>query len=297
MAETARLSDAAHGGAGPAGDAAGQHIVDTLIEERAPHLAHSFWWPLLNPVLKLILGYRRAREMADALAPLSGLGAIEHVSALLHLDTRVTGLPHIPRAGRCILICNHPTGIADGIALDDVVRPVRPDLCYFANADAHRVCEGLIDVAIPVAWPKAKRTLEATKRTLRLARRALEAERPVAIFAAGAMSRRIDGRMQDPEWEHSAVALARKYDAPAVPVHIAGPYSFLFHFFDRFSAELRDITLFHELLNKAGGTYSITIGAPFRPAASETGNAELTRRLKSYVEGVLPDSPDIAFVP
>lgn len=272
-----------------------KHIVDVLIEERAPRLARSMFWPILNPLLKQLLGYRRAREMADALASLSGQAALDHVSRLLHLNTQAQGLAHIPRQGRCILVVNHPTGIADGIALDDVARPIRPDLCYFANADAHRVCPGLIDLAIPVAWPKAKRTLKATKRTVRLARDALSAERPIAIFAAGAMSRHIAGRLQDPEWEHSAIALARKYDAPVLPVHIAGPNSFLFHVFDRFSAELRDITLFHELLNKAGGDYWVTIGPPFRPGDVDGGNAALTRQLKDYVERVLPVSPDTPF--
>ena len=274
-----------------------KHIVDVLIEERAPRLAKSFWWPILNPVLRALLNYRRAREMADSIAPMSGEAALRHVSELLQLNTQASGVAHVPVQGRCILITNHPTGIADGIALDDVVRPVRSDLCYFANADGHRICPGLIDVAIPVDWPKEKRTLTSVKRTLELARRALEQERPIAIFAAGAMSRRIAGRLRDPEWEHSAVALARKYRTPIVPVHIEGPHSFFFHAFDRFSEELRDITLFHEFLNKAHGAYRLTFGPPFRPEQAKAGNVELTKALKGYVEDILPASPDKAFSP
>lgn len=272
-----------------------KHIVDALIEERAPRLAQSMLWPVLNPVLRLVLGYGRARAMADALAPLSGKDAFDTVSRLLHLNVETRGLSHIPRQGRCILIVNHPTGIADGIALYDVVQPIRPDLCYLANADAHRVCAGLIDLVVPVAWPKDKRTMQDTKRTVTMARDALNAESPIVIFAAGGMSRYIDGRLQDPEWEHSAITLACKYDAPIIPIHIAGPSSVLFHFFGRFSQELRDITLFHELLNKAGGDYTLTIGPVIPHGTLDHGDTEVTQRLKDYVEGVLPFSPEASF--
>jgi putative hemolysin len=269
-----------------------QHIVDALIEERAPRLSGGPFWPLIGPPLRALLGYAKARAMADAISPMGGVDALRHVSALLSLQVTMRGLEHVPREGRCILITNHPTGIADGIALFDAVHARRPDLCFFANSDALRVCRGLTEVLIPVAWPPETRTLEATKQTLRMARAALDAGRAIAIFAAGRMTRRIDGVMQDPPWEHSAVALARKHAAPLVPLHISGPYPVLFHVFDRISKELRDITLFHELLNKTGGAYQLTFGAPLAPNALEGGSADVTERLKAYVERDLPRDPE-----
>ena len=49
-----------------------QHIVDTLIEERCPQLRSSWSWPLVRPVLYKMLGYSRAREMADTIMQLNG---------------------------------------------------------------------------------------------------------------------------------------------------------------------------------------------------------------------------------
>jgi len=271
------------------------HIVDVLIEERAPRLAGGPFWPLISPVLRALLGYAKARTMADAIAPMTGGEALEHVSALLSLQVTARGLEQVPGEGRCIVITNHPTGIADGIALYDALIARRPDLCFFANADALRVCPGLSDVLIPVAWPPETRTLQSTKQTLRMARAALQADRAIAIFAAGAMARQLDGMMQDPPWEHSAVALARKHAAPLIPLHMSGPYPRLFHLFDRVSTELRDITLFHELLNKTGGDYQLTFGAPLAPDALEGSSAELTERVKAYVERDLPRDPHVRF--
>ena len=276
----------------PKAGGAGKHIVDVLIEERAPRLASGPWWPVLGPVLRALLDYRKARIMADAIAQLSGSAALEHVSKLLRLNVRTRGLERLPRAGRCIIAANHPTGVADGVAVYDAVHPIRPDVCFFANADAHRVCPGFNDVLIPVAWPAEKRTLQSTKVTVRMAREALEQERAVVIFPAGAIAKRIKGVIQDPDWEHSAVALARKHEAPILPASVSGPFPFLFHLFAKLSSELRDITLFHELLNKVEGDYRLTFGAPIDARAVQGDSEAVTIRLKDYVERVLPESPD-----
>ena len=136
------------------------HIVDVLIAERAPRLARSPAWPLLRPLLYAVLDYGKARRMADAIAPMSGSEALAFVSRLLSLRVTATGVQQIPTTGRCVVICNHPTGIADGVAVYDALKAVRPDICFYANADAQRVCPRFEDVLIPVEWVEAKRTRE-----------------------------------------------------------------------------------------------------------------------------------------
>jgi len=274
----------------------GDHIIDVLIAERAPRLAASPAWPILRPTLYAILDYAKARRMADAIQPLPGRAGLEHVSKLLSVKVTAAGLARIPRTGRAIVVCNHPTGIADGVAVYDALKGVRPDLCFYANSDAHRVSPGLIDVLIPVEWVEAKRTRERTRETLMLTREAMEAERCLVIFPAGRLARhQPNGKLADPPWAPSAVSLARKYETPVIPMHIAGPWSGLFHFFDRFSGELRDMTLFHELLNKQGRAFSLTVGQPIGPEALDGEPAEAIARLKAYVEAVLPIEPDRPF--
>ncbi|MFA7647992.1 MAG: 1-acyl-sn-glycerol-3-phosphate acyltransferase [Phenylobacterium sp.] len=272
------------------------HIVDVLIEERAPTLSASPGWPLLRPALYNLLHYRKARRMADHIAPLPGRAALDHVSAELSLKVEALGLERLPDAGRIVLIANHPTGIADGVALFDAVKARRQDICFYANADAHRVCGGLGEVLIPVEWVEAKRTRERTRLTLQMTREAMEAERALAIFPAGRLARRApDGTLADPPWMTTALSVARKYDAQVVPVHVAGPWSTLFHLFNRLSAELRDITLFHELLNKQGRRFSLIFGPPIPPGVLDPDAGKATLELKRYVERVLPNEPDRPF--
>jgi len=271
---------------------AASHIVDALIEERAPHFVASPAWPLMRPALYALLGYRQARRLANDVAHLGGRAAFEHLSALLALRTEASGLERIPRQGRLMIVCNHPASVADGVAVYDLLKAIRPDLCFFANADIFRVCPALDEMMIPVEWADGKRTRERTRHTLQRAKEAFEAERAVMIFPAGQLARRKNGRLTDEAWAPSALSLARRYNAPVAPMHLAGPSSTLFHIFDRISTELRDVTLFHELLNKRHARYRLRVGPLVSPAALDPDAAVATAAMKAYVEQVLPAELD-----
>ena len=257
------------------------HIVDVLIAERAPRLSGGPAWPLLRPVLYRLLDYAKARRMADAIAIMPGRAALNHVSELLALKVAIHALDRLPRQGRLVVVCNHPTGIADGVAVYDALKTVRPDICFYANADAHRVSPQFGEVLIPVEWVEEKRTRDRTRLTLQLTREVMEAERCLVIFPAGRLARRQpDGTLSDPEWMSSAVSIARRYQAPMLPIHVTGPWS----------------TLFHELLNKRGRPFSLTVGPVIAPDLLEGDAGEVTQRLKTYVERGLPADPDRPFI-
>lgn len=272
------------------------HIVDVLIEERAPKLSGSAAWPVVRPLLYALLGYDKARAMADAIAPMGGQAALDFVSDLLGLDVEVGGLKHLPREGRLVIVGNHPTGIADGVAVYDALKGVRPDIIFYANSDAHRVCSRFDETLIPVEWVAAKRTRDRTRLTLTMTREVMEAGRALMVFPAGKLARQgPHGVLTDPVWMPTAISVAVKYEAPIIPVHVEGPWATLFHFFDRFSPELRDITLFHELLNKTGRRFRITIGKPIPPDRLDADAAVASAAIKAYVERSLPFEPDRPF--
>jgi len=272
------------------------HICDVLIAERAPRLTRSFAWPVVRPFLNGLLDYRAARRMADGIANLSGRATFDYMSDLLDLKVSTLNLDRIPPAGRCIIVCNHPTGVADGVAVYDAIKTRRSDAIFFANADALRVSPRLNETLIPVEWVVDKRTRDKTRATLDAARAAFEAERCVVMFPAGRLARVAkDGSLTDPDWAPTAASMARKYGAPIVPIHVAGPTSKLFHLFDRISPELRDITLFHELLNKRKKAFHLKVGKPIPPMRLDIDAARATYGLKAFTERVLPSQPDAEF--
>ena len=280
----------------------GEHIVDVLIAERAPRLRASPAWPVIKPVLYRMLGYDNARAMADAIAPMGGYQAMDYASQLLHLDVTVTDADRIPPKGKVCIIANHPTGLADGVAVYDAFKAARPDVMFFANSDAHRINPRLSEIFIPVEWVPGKRTRERTRRTLQLANEAFEAGRALVIFPAGAISTPDKNkRLTDPAWQTTAVSLARKHECPVLPVHVAGPASRLFNGFHAasktlpLSKELRDITLFQELLNKTGERFDLIIGPLIPPSTFVGDAAKTTVALKRYIERDLPERPDQPF--
>jgi putative hemolysin len=233
------------------------------------------------------LGYDRAVAMADALADLPGDETLAYVSRLLALKVSVRGIEHLAARGPVIVVANHPTGIADGLALYDAVIGVRPDVIFYANADALRVSRGLAQTVVPVEWVEAKRTREKTRHTLAVTKAALEAGRALAVFPAGRIARLERGVLTDPPWAATPLTLARRHGAPIVPVHVSGPASYLFRLLDKVSVELRDITLFYEMLNKTGGRFDLIFG----PAIAPDALPETIGALKHYIERVLPKDP------
>ena len=272
------------------------HICDVLIAERAPRLTGSLFWPVVRPAFYKLLNYRQAVRMADAVRPLTGAEALDYMSDLMDLKVSVMNPERIPASGRCVVVANHPTGIADGIAVFDAIRRRRADAVFFANADALRVSPRLGEAVIPVEWVVEKRTREKTRATLQAAKEAFEADRCVVMFPAGRLARVArDGSVTDPEWAPTAASLARKYAAPVVPIHVAGPTSTLFHLFDRISPELRDITLFHELLNKRRKPFQLKVGKPIPPSRIDIDAVKATYGMKAFTERVLPSQPDAEF--
>jgi putative hemolysin len=271
---------------------AGPHIIDTLIAERAPKLCGSPAWPLARGPLHALLSYGKARALAEAVAPMGGREALDYVSGLLSIDITVRGLDNLPAKGAALVLCNHPTGIADGVAVYDALKARRPDILFYANADALRVCPRLGEALIPVEWVEAKRTLAHTRGVLERTRAALKAGQALVIFPAGRLATKVRGRLTDKPWQASAVSIARWSGAPIVPMHLTGPWSTLFHLFDGRFQELRDITLFHEMLNKRGRRFSLIVGKPISAGALDPDAAMAAGALKHFVERVLPTNPD-----
>jgi putative hemolysin len=274
-----------------------QHIVDQLIAERGEKLVNSRHWPLIKPALYKMLRYREAVRMADDLAPLSGPGAMDYVSRLLSLDLDIAGLENIPRKGAFIITANHPTGIADGVAVYDALKTVRPDIAIFTNRDAIRINPRFSDFLIPVEWREELRDRTKMKETLRLTSRAFAEGRAVVIFPSGRIAFWHDGGLKERPWQTSAITLARKQGLPVLPVNVGARNSWLFYWFANSGfIELRDMTVFHELLNKRGKTFRIRFGPLIPHERIAAGDAaEVTTQLQEHCAERLAADPNAVF--
>ncbi|MFQ5622150.1 MAG: lysophospholipid acyltransferase family protein [Paracoccaceae bacterium] len=240
-----------------------RQIIDTLIAERAPWITRrDAKVRVARSVLYRLLGYERTVAIAETLRPMDAHGVMSALARTIACRVSASGLEHVPRSGAAMIVCNHPTGIADGIVLYSLIAAVRRDLFIFANRDALRVLPQLEALIDPVEWREEKRDHRSNRETVVYARRAFEAGRAAIVFPSGRLAKRRGLRLHERPWMPAAAALARRFDLPVVPLHISARNSALFYLFDLLHPSLRDITLFHEVLNKARTPYSITVGRP-----------------------------------
>jgi len=263
------------------------HIIEQLIAERAQKLMkRQQVWRFIRPALYKALGYEKAVAMADTMAELNGWDSFAHVSDMLNLPPLVSGLEHVPKSGKVMIISNHPTGLADGVFVYDALKARRRDHMFMANADSVRVAPNCTDVIIPVEWVVEKRTAAKARSVLKALKNAINNERAVVIFPSGVLAKMTWRGLRDKPWNPTAVSVARKNNVPIIPLRINARNSAMYYLFALLNNELRDITLFHELFNKSGSSPELTFGPAIDPASLPKGSAQATQAVRDIVEAL-----------
>lgn len=265
------------------------NIIDTLIRERAVKLSQSKLWPFYRFFLYRLLDYKKAVTLVETAGDWPAHKAWQHVSDLLSLTVETTGLENLPANGSFILAINHPSGIADGIAVYDAIHAKRPDMMFFANQDVIRLNEKLDELIIPVEWVEERKSRAKTRETLVVTTRAFKEGKAIILFPSGRLAYMDHGRtLTERPWMNSVAALAKKYKCPIIPANLQNRNSWLYYWLAGLNTELRDITLFHELMNKKGQTYKFDIGAPILPDELPEDNTVATTALRKHVVHDVP---------
>ncbi len=247
--------------------------IDPLIFERAPWLARKRHAPL-RALLYGMLDYSHTIASASAVREMTTPDLMAYAASLIARDVEVTGLEHLPRTGPALVLANHPTGIADGVIVYHALKALRPDLYIYTNRDILRIFPQMADMIAPVEWRPEKRSMSKTRETMDFTRKAIGDGRLGVIFPSGRLAKRHGLRLYERPWMASAAMIARKFDLPVIPLHIRARNSAMFYIFDAIHPTLRDITLFHELLNKDRQPFRLTMGRPI-PAASLNPKSEI----------------------
>ena len=256
--------------------------IDPLIAERAKWLFRgTAGTEVARRLLDRALGYERTLEIAGRYRDLPTPEIMADIADLICRDVEVRGLERVPKSGAAMIVANHPTGIADGIVMWHALRRRRPDAFFYANSDILRVLPQMDSMIAPVEWRLDKRTHGKTRETMAYTRAAIEDGRIGVIFPAGRLAKRRGLRLHEREWMASAAMIARKFDLDVIPVNIRARNSWIFYLFDLLHPSLRDITLFHETLNKDRQPYRVTVGRPVPAAKLSPNSAEAIEELKS----------------
>lgn len=241
--------------------------IDHLIEERAEWLsADRLHARVGRSVLDNLLSYENTLTLAEEMQDWPSKKIMDRMGRLLAQRVTCTGLDNVPGSGPALIVANHPTGIADGIVLHRLLAAKRPDAYFFANSDILRVFPQMEDMIAAVEWRIDRRSHSKTRATMAYTKQAVREGRIGVIFPSGRLAKRRGLRLYERPWMSSPVTFARKFDLPIIPIRMEARNSALFYLFDRIHPSLRDITLFHETLNKHRQPFHVQIGAPILAA-------------------------------
>lgn len=219
------------------------------------------------------LAGRLASLAASALDPLLGLSALDRLYSGLPagnfvelalgrlgiaVDVAASDLANVPAHGAVLVVANHPTGAADGLALAHALMRRRTDIRILGNRLLTRIPEmRQWTIAVDPFDPRSA----ANRQGLRAARDWLASGGLLVVFPAGAVSSLSRaGSLVDQPWHQGVARLARWSRATVVPTFIDARPSLLFRLAGVAHPRLRTLLLPRELLRLRNRPVGVHIG-------------------------------------
>lgn len=214
------------------------------------------------PILDRLLGIKKLNNLYEE-QQLSGLDKQVFSGKLLDaLGVSVLSadkiLNKIPKTGKCIVVCNHPYGMVEGVIIANLLTNYRHDTKVMANIGL-KVFKEISDYFIfanPLK-PKAEINSSAIKQCYRH----VENDGLLVIFPAGRVSfyQREQKIITDGHWNRLAINIADKTQSPILPLFISGTNSTLFHRLGRVYYRFRLLMLAREMFKLKN--HQITLSA------------------------------------
>jgi putative hemolysin len=235
---------------------------DLRLAAMAPNTFFGTILKLFGPLLDRLLGINKLRTLYES-SDLPGLDKQEFSKKLLNtLGVHVVGadkiLTKIPQHGRCIVVCNHPYGMIEGVIIAHLLTTFRSDTKIMANVGLKMFKEikDFFIFANPLK-PKAAINISAIKQCFRH----VNHNGLLVIFPAGRVSffQKDKQRITDGDWNRLAINIATKTETPILPVFISGTNSKLFHNMGRIYYRFRLLMLIREMFKLQ--THNIALNA------------------------------------
>lgn len=238
--------------------------VDAVLRARLPR--HYRYMPrVVVRWLERFIRQDGLNELLDGNAGLQGADFCAGVLRDLDVGYHVAGEELLPPPSdrRVTLVCNHPLGALDGIALIDYVSRRYGGRVRFVVNDLLTAVEPLRSVFVPINKHGRQNRGDATGVDM-----AFASDDPVLVFPAGMCSRRGADGIRDLGWHKMFVNKSIEYRRKVIPVFFDGENSKFFYNFAKirtllgikFNVEM--ICLPREIFLCRGRRFDIIAGAP-----------------------------------
>ena len=184
---------------------------------------------------------------------------------ILNINYEVDGKVNIPSSGPCLIICNHPFGIVDGLIISALVAEVREDYKILINEKLAEV-NHIKKYLFPLSFKKTKGAKISNINSKNKAIKHLKNNGLLITFPSGevATSKFIFDKAKERDWKPLVASIYKQSPCEITPVFFSGQNSLFFQFVGFINNNLRRILFVQELLNKKNKTINLTIGKSFK---------------------------------
>jgi putative hemolysin len=231
-----------------------EKVENSLSDLRIATMAPDTYWgsviKFFGPLFDQLFGMRKLRHLYES-SKLSGMDKQEFSKNVLQaLGVQVLGgkdiLTKLPKTGRCIVVCNHPYGMIEGIIIANLLTDFRTDTKIMANVGLQifKEIKDYFIFANPLK-PQAPINTSALKQCFQH----LNHDGLLVLFPAGRVSfyqaeKKI---ISDASWNRLTIQLSDKTNTPILPLFISGTNSALFHRLGRVYYRFRLMMLAREM--------------------------------------------------
>ena len=269
--------------------------LERTLTEKYPDLPKKIGGQAMIKLVKTLTHETEINEFIRTHQHLKGFAFLDQVLNYFNFSYQVSArsLNRIPSEGRLILVANHPIGSLDGLALLKMVHSIRSDVKIVANNLLNNI-EPLQSLFLGVETMHDKKNAKVSHKTqFQAIMNALEQDEAVIIFPAGEVSRIRPTGVRDGKWKAGFLKLAKKTNAPIVPIYVDARNSALFYSLSAFYKPLGTLMLVQEMFNKHHQEITFHIGKPIAWKAInrlDLNNKALANRFRKHLYGLDKES-------
>jgi putative hemolysin len=255
-----------------------------IFNEKNPRIARiipGFVYSYLNRVLHL-------PEINDFLAIHGSKIGLEFTGEVIkefNISVTLKGEENLPEYGRFIFTSNHPLGGFDGMLLLTILGSKYKDVRSLSN-DILMSFKNLSPLFVPVNKHGAM-THEAVQKI----EEAMASDIQIMTFPSGLVSRKIHGKIIDPEWHKSFISKAIQHKRDVIPIHVSGRCSDFFYRLSNFrkflgiKSNIEMFFLSDETFKHRNEHITITFGPPvsYKIFDKSKRHTEWAKSMQDYV--------------
>ena len=211
---------------------------------------------------------------------------INKILNYLNLSISIHFNSSLGKLKRCIFVCNHPTGIIDGLIVMNILNKAHPT--QMITNDILDFVPNIKNLILPVDWLGT-----INKKQTRSLINAFHSDKHIIIFPAGEVSKFRNFTIEDLDWNPSFIKKAIQFQRDVIPVRISGRNSILFYAvsnlrrFLKMDFNIEIFLLIREIFNKKNNSINVKFGNPisFKTLNRNKMNSE-TNRIKNITYSI-----------